>query len=139
MKITGKSTEIASALILGIFVTMIGNVTQSAIASEHHGSHSDVEYEGHGDHEYTDEIEITMYFPRPAEYYGQAVISVNDVEKKLDVQEEIAKHGNPFAIDYYFEGYKPDESVVCLKNSDSGTIGCREFYDEEEITIQMPD
>jgi len=142
-----KNTELCavstSAIILAILLAVNGNV----YAAEHHEDYEEHdttedytahEHKSHG--KYAGKIVISMYFDKKPSYYGDAMISTNGVEKIWDFGSDAEKFGSPILIPYYYKGYKPHESVVCLENLESGRQNCVEVYsNEKKVDINMPD
>lgn len=79
------------------------------------------------------------YDEHPLSYYHQAEVRVNDVHKEINFAEFTITNNTAY-IDYYFDGYEPYESVVCVENLDSGNAVCDDVYKgDKEIFLPMPD
>jgi hypothetical protein len=100
------------------------------------------EYEGSSGHDnIVGELDIFITYDEDADEYGEAVLRVNNVDKKFDMEEKIKDaDGDPVHFDYYFYDYYPDETEVCIENAEIGEDKCKDVYsDEEEVTIKIPD
>lgn len=116
------------------------NVDKSLTTQDEREYKTEQEYEGTGGENYEDSLEIVIDFDGDADDYGKGKISVNDVSKKFDVEEELDEHGNPLRINYYFVGYAPEESEVCVKNLDNDEKNCEEVYEgDHEVRLKFPE
>lgn len=79
------------------------------------------------------------YDEHPLSYYHQALVSVNHVHEAINLAEFTITNNTAY-IDYYFDGYEPYESEVCVENLDSGNEVCEDVYEgDKEIFLPMPD
>lgn len=100
------------------------------------------EYEGTSGHNnIVGELDIYIKYDEDADEYGEAILSVNGVERKFDMEEKVEDaNGEPIYFDYYFYDYLPNESRVCIENLEIDEEKCKDVYnDETEVTIKIPD
>ena len=119
------------------------NVDKSLTTEDEREYETDQEYEGthsgHGE-DYGETLEVTVKFDGDIDEYGDGKLSVNGITKKFNVEEEVEEHGNPLRINYYFLGYAPEESEVCVKNLETDEKNCEEVYaGQDKVTLKFPD
>ena len=68
-------------------------VDKSLTTEDERAYNTEQEYEGGSGEGYGDELLITIKFSGDIDEYGEGKISVNDVDKKFDVEEEVEEYG----------------------------------------------
>lgn len=140
-------------MLVVVFVTLLTIGNGSVVFAENH-SH---EHENYNDSDkyykkckptpenyekcgFSDKLDVFItYDKQEGDSYHQVVVSVNQVFREIDLHEFTVNEGLAY-IDYYFQGYAPYHSKVCVENLNSDSINCKTVdSDSGEVYIAMPD